>query len=121
MRPILAEDHIHPAIRARIEKHHAGVVDEVREAIERHDVVVVGMAQNPHPKRARRALDQRSIAYHYLEYGSYLSMWRPRTAIKMFTGWPTFPMIFVKGTLVGGANELAALIESGEIDTLLGA
>lgn len=120
MRPILDEAHIHPAIRGRIEQQHADVVDEVRAAIERHDVVVVGMAQNPHPKRARRALRAKGIEHCYLEYGSYLSKWRPRTALKMFTGWPTFPMIFIKGTFIGGASDLAALIESGELETLLG-
>ena len=29
----------------------------------------------------------------------------------MWTGWPTFPMVFVKGTLIGGADELEALVE----------
>ncbi len=35
--------------------------------------------------------------------------------LKMWTGWPTFPMVFVKGTLVGGAADLDRLIASGEI------
>jgi glutaredoxin-related protein len=33
----------------------------------------------------------------------------------MWTGWPTFPMIFAKGVLIGGANDLERLIESGEL------
>ena len=37
----------------------------------------------------------------------------------MWTGWPTFPMVFVKGSLVGGADDLAKLISSGELKTLL--
>ena len=56
---------------------------------------------------ARKALDARGIAYKYLEYGGYLSEWRRRNALKMWTGWPTFPMVFVKGTLVGGYADLA--------------
>ena len=32
----------------------------------------------------------------------------------------TFPMIFVKGTFVGGASDLAKLIETGELKRLLG-
>jgi len=38
-----------------------------------------------------------------------------RLALKMWTGWPTFPMVFVKGVLIGGADELARLIEKGEV------
>jgi glutaredoxin-related protein len=33
----------------------------------------------------------------------------------MWTGWQTFPMVFVKGVLVGGADHLKRLIESGEL------
>jgi glutaredoxin-related protein len=73
------------------------------------------MTQNPHPKRARKALDAAGVPYKYLEYGSYLDGWRRRNALKMWTGWQTFPMVFVKGVLVGGADDLERLIESGEL------
>jgi glutaredoxin-related protein len=83
-------------------------------------VVVLGMAQNPFVRKARKALDAAGIAHHDLDVGSYLSEWRRRNALKMWTGWPTFPMVFVKGTLVGGATDLAALLDSGELKRLLG-
>jgi glutaredoxin-related protein len=118
-RPILDEDHIHPAVRERVAKHHAAVVDEVKQAVATHAVVVVGMAMNPFPRKARRLLDAAGIAHHDLDYGSYLSDWRRRNALKMWTGWPTFPMVFVKGTLIGGADDLARLLASGELQRLL--
>ena len=120
-RSILAEDHIHPAIRDKVASHRAEIVAEVQQAAARHPVLVVGMKQNPHPRRARKALDARGIAYHYLEYGSYLGAWNLRLALKMWTGWPSFPMVFVKGELVGGADELVKLIDSGELDRMLSA
>jgi len=119
-RSILDEEHIHPAIRARIAGSHADIVREVQQAIAAHAVVVVGMAGNPFPKKARKALDAAKVPYHYLEYGSYLREWRRRNALKMWTGWPTFPMVFVKGTLIGGAGDLAKLIANGEIAKMLG-
>jgi monothiol glutaredoxin len=118
-RAILDEAHIHPAIRERIARHQADIVGEVQRAVTAHAVVVVGMRQNPFPRRARRALDAAGVAFHYLEYGSYFSDWRRRNALKMWTGWPTFPMVFVRGTLVGGADDLQRLIDSGELRTLL--
>lgn len=117
-RSILPESRIHPAIRARIAGHHADIVAEVEAAIASHPVVVVGMKTNPFPRRARRALDAAGVAYAYLEYGGYLGNWRRRNALKMWTGWPTFPMVFVKGVLVGGAQDLERLIESGELAQL---
>ena len=118
-RPVLAEDQIHPAVRERVARRHADIVAEVQRAVAAHPVVVVGMAQNPHPRRARRLLDAAGIAHHDVDYGSYLSGWRRRNALKMWSGWPTFPMVFVRGTLVGGASDLQRLIDSGELQRLL--
>ena len=118
-RSILDETHIHPAIRERVATHQQAIVREVQSAVERHAVVVVGMGLNPFPKKARKLLDAAGVAHHYLEYGNYLYSWRERNALKLWTGWPTFPMVFVKGTLVGGANDLQKLIDSGELKTLL--
>ena len=113
-------DRIDPAIRDVIASNHRDIVDEVEAAIAANDVVVVGMRQNPHPRRARKALAAAGIAFKYLEYGSYLSTWRKRTALKIWTGWPTFPMVFVKGVLVGGAGDVQKLLDSGELARRLG-
>lgn len=118
-RSILDDAHIHPAIRDKVAGNHADIVREVQAAIAANDVVVVGMAQNPFPRKARKALAARGIAHQYLEYGNYLGEWRRRNALKMWTGWPTFPMVFVKGVLIGGASELERLIDSGELDKML--
>jgi len=114
-RPILEESRIHPAIRDKVATNRTEIVKEVEAAVAAHPIVIVGMAQNPAPKKARKLLDAAGIAYHYLEYGSYLSDWRRRNALKMWTGWPTFPMVFVKGVLIGGADDLEKLIASGEL------
>jgi monothiol glutaredoxin len=120
-RSILDEAAIHPAIRAKIAGWNHAIVDEVKAAVAANDIVVVGMTQNPFPAKARKALDAAGQAYKYLGYGSYLGEWKPRSALKMWTGWPTFPMVFVKGTFVGGYSDLKALIDSGELKTLLAA
>ena len=118
-RHILPEERLHPAIRERVASLHADVVATVKAAIDAHPAVVVGMAFNPFCKRARRALQAAGVAHEYLEYGGYLSDWRRRNALKLWTGWPTFPMVFVRGQLVGGAQDLEALIASGELQRLL--
>jgi len=114
-RPILDETRIHPAIRDKVAGNRVEIVREVEAAAAAHRVLVVGMRQNPAPRIARRALDKAGIAYHYLEYGSYFSDWRRRTALKMWTGWQTFPMVFVKGVLIGGKDDLLRLIANGEL------
>jgi monothiol glutaredoxin len=119
-RTILDEAQIHPAVREDIANYRSDIVKEVQAAVAANGIVVVGMRQNPFPKKARKLLDAAGVPYKYLEYGSYLGEWRRRLALKMWTGWPTFPMVFVKGTLVGGATDVEKLIASGELKTLLG-
>jgi len=118
-RPILDESSIHPAIREKIASHERSIVREVQAAVAKHPVVVVGMGLNPFPKKARKALDAAGVAYQYLEYGNYFNNWRQRNALKLWTGWPTMPMVFVKGVLVGGADDLSRLIDSGELKKML--
>jgi monothiol glutaredoxin len=119
-RSVLDEAHIHPAVRDKIAASHADFVREVIEAVAKNDIVVVGMAQNPFPKKARRLLDEAKLEYTYIGHGSYLSGWRRRNALKMWTGWPTFPMVFVRGVLVGGADDLERLMARGELARMLG-
>ena len=114
-RTILEEAHIHPAVREKVANYRSDLIREVQTAVAANAIVVVGMRQNPAPKHARKLLDAAGIKYAYLEYGSYFSMWRQRLGLKMWTGWPTFPMIFVKGVLVGGADDMQKLLESGEL------
>jgi glutaredoxin-related protein len=94
---------------------HADTITEIADALRAHDVVVVGMAQNPHVKNVRKALDEAGVAFHYLEYGSYLSEWKKRLAIKLWSGWPTFPQVFVKGKLLGGEDLTKAAIADGTL------
>jgi len=119
-RQVLPEDQIHPAIRGRVAALHSADVDALRAAIAKHPVVVVGMAGNPFVRKALKALGAAGVAHHDIVIGSYLSEWRRRNALKMWSGWPTLPMVFVKGSLVGGADDLAGLIASGELKRLLG-
>lgn len=110
---------VHPAVAAAQASFHADLVEEVAKAVASEPVVVVGVSGLQPGRRARAYLDEQHVAYRYLEYGSYFSGWRRRLALKMWLGWPTFPLIFIKGTFIGGASDLKALIASGELKKLL--
>jgi len=43
-----------------------------------------------------------------------------RNGLKEYSNWPTFPQLFVKGELVGGADIVRQLHESGELTQVLG-
>lgn len=118
-RQILSLSQIHPTIQAKVGQQHIEVLNEVQAAIASNDVVVVGMRTNPFVSKARKALDAINVAHCDLDYGNYLNNWRKRNVLKMWTGWPTFPMVFVKGVLIGGADDLKLLIQAGELNKML--
>ena len=118
-RPRLAEQSIAPSALSAMVAFRAEVVREVDEAVRRDPVVVVGMAQNPHVRNVRQALDEAGVAYTYLEYGSYFSKWKERLAIKLWSGWPTFPQVFVRASLIGGEDLTKAAIADGSIKSTL--
>jgi monothiol glutaredoxin len=45
---------------------------------------------------------------------------RIREELSGVSGWPTIPQLFVSGELVGGADIVAEMFESGELAELLG-
>src|SRR5688572_8911914 len=69
-RPLLPESSLAPHVSEKIQSFHRNVVDAITAAIARDPVVVVGMAQNPFVKKARRALETAGVPFTYLEYGS---------------------------------------------------
>lgn len=121
MRDTFPEAKVHPAITEKIASYKKEELDAVKALLAAHRVVVVGMTQNPFPKKARKFLDEKGIPYEYLGIGSYLSEWRRRLVLKMWTGWPTFPMIFIDGVLIGGFQDLVKLSDSGDLTKLLAA
>ena len=112
-RPQIAPDKVAPAVHEIVSEFHRNIVDEVSTAVARDPVVVVGMAQNPVVKNARKLLTEQGIKFTYLEYGSYLSKYRERLAIKLWSGYPLFPMVFPDGTIIGGLRELKKVQEAG--------
>ena len=118
-RSILDPSKVHGAVSDQVGGGYPETVKEVADAVEKDDVVLVSMAQNPYCKKAKKLLTSTDTPFTCLEYGSYFSEWNRRGAIKMWSGWITLPMVFVKGTLVGGFSDLQALVENGELDKML--
>lgn len=113
-REILPQDRLEPEALNQMANYHSDIVKEVQTAISTNKVVIVGMRQNPVVKSAKKALTSAGIPFTYLEYGSYFSMWKQRLAIKLWSGWPTYPQVFFNGKLVGGRDETVKALAAGK-------
>lgn len=106
MRRVLPNEKLHTIAQNAIKSFHSDFVDEVEKAVQQNEWVIVGMKQNPVVKQARKHLDGLGIKYKYIEEGSYMGGWKRRLAIKLWSGWPTFPQVFHNGVLIGGYKDL---------------
>ena len=106
---------LHPDAAKKLAERHPETIAEIEAAIAENKVVVVGMAQNPHVKNVRKALTEAGVEFKYLEYGSYFSEWSRRLTIKLWSGWPTFPQVFVRGVLIGGEDLTKAALADGTL------
>lgn len=118
MRQILDPVKIEAHASSKIEAFHSTVVAEVKQAVSENKVVVIGMTGNIFVGKARKLLASNGVEHKYLAYGSYFGGWKQRLAIKLWSGWPTFPQVFVEGRLVGGYTDLEHLIREGKLTSL---
>lgn len=118
-RPMLPTHMLSPEVVNAQNNFYPEVVKNVSQAIEKDKVVVIGMSGNPFVKKAVKALEQAGVEFRYIGYGSYFSQWKQRLAIKLWTGWPTFPQVFVRGVLIGGATDTIKALENGRLQKLL--
>lgn len=107
------------AAQTFLDAYHSDVVERVASTVAAHPVVVIGMGWNPHVARVRKALDAAGIAHEYVEIGNYAGQWRERLAVKLWSGWPTFPQVFAQGELLGGDVLTRAAIDDGSLKARL--
>ncbi len=106
MRAVLQEKDMNPEASQFVNGYHRELVDTVQKAVQENEWVIVGMSANVFVRKARKHLSAHGLKFSYFEEGGYLSKWKNRLAIKLWSGWPTFPQVFHKGKLVGGYREL---------------
>jgi len=95
--------------------------EQIKQVIEGSDVVLF-MKGNPsfvmcgNSDRALQALRQTGAPVTAVDI---LPDPQIRQELSAISGWPTIPQVFVKGELVGGADIVQELAESGELEQLL--
>lgn len=81
------------------------------------DVKIFTTAYCPYCVRAKRLLTQKGVPYEEIDVGNDDAL--REQMVKDAGGRRTVPQIFIGGKAIGGYEELAALEQAGELDTLL--
>jgi monothiol glutaredoxin len=95
--------------------------DQIKTIIESEDVALFmkGTPQFVMCGNSQRALEALRRAGAPVTAVDILPDPRIRQELSALSGWPTIPQVFVRGELVGGADIVEELAESGELEQTL--
>ena len=95
--------------------------DRIKEIIDTEDVVLFmkGTPQWVMCGNSMRALEALRAAEAPITAVDILPNPHYREELSALSGWPTIPQVFVRGELVGGADIVEELYESGELQAKL--
>ncbi|MBA2504981.1 MAG: Grx4 family monothiol glutaredoxin [Thermoleophilaceae bacterium] len=98
------------------------IQDFLKKAIDENEVMLFmkGTPEAPacgFSSRTAGALNSLDVRYAALDI---LPDPRIREQLSALSGWPTIPQLFIKGQLVGGADIVAEMYETGDLAEALG-
>ena len=90
-------------------------VEELQCMINNFEIVVVGVQLNSKSRQVSTLLQASEHDFKELYLRPWLMDRRKKLAVMLWSGWPTFPQVFIRGMLIGGEQELRRAIQNGEL------
>lgn len=97
------------------------IIDRIEKEIKSHKVVLFVKGTPEAPQCGFSAATMELFKKMNVPFYSVDILNNPdiRAALPQYSNWPTFPQIFIDGTLVGGCDIAHEMYESGELQKLL--
>ena len=97
------------------------IEDKLREQIKENSILIYmkGTPYEPKCGFSARTVQTLIDCESQFSYVDVLENDDVRASLPKVSDWPTFPQIFINGELVGGADIIAQMHESGELKKLI--
>lgn len=97
------------------------IEDKLREQIKENSVLIYmkGTPYEPRCGFSARTVQTLIDCESQFSYVDVLENEDVRTSLPKVSDWPTFPQVFINGELVGGADIIAQMYETGELKKLI--
>ena len=98
------------------------IQEKLKEQIKENDVLIYmkGTPYEPKCGFSARTVQILIDCESQFSYVDILENNDVRQELPKVTDWPTFPQVFIKGELVGGADIIAQMHENGDLKKLIG-
>ena len=97
------------------------IEDKLKEQINENDILIY-MKGTPYEPRCGFSAKTIQILIECDSKFSYVDVLENndvRMTLPKVSDWPTFPQVFIKGELIGGADIIAQMHETGELKNLI--
>ena len=97
------------------------IEEKLKEQINENDILIY-MKGTPYEPRCGFSAKTIQILIECDSKFSYVDVLENndvRVALPKVSDWPTFPQVFIKGELIGGADIIAQMHETGELKDLI--
>ncbi len=97
-------------------------IERIEKEINSHKVVIFVKGTPEAPQCGFSAatmeiFDELGVPFHTVDI---LASPDIRMALPEYSKWPTFPQVFIDGNLIGGCDIVREMVESGELQKILG-
>ena len=97
------------------------IEEKLREQIKENSILIymIGTRYEPKCGFSARTVQTLIECESQFRYVDVLDNNDVRVSLPKVSDWPTFPQVFINGELVGGADIIAQMHESGELKKLI--
>jgi len=99
------------------------VIERIKNQLSSHPVLLYMKGTPDFPQCGFSAAAVRTLKTAGAKF-DYINIFEDpelREALKRYSNWPTYPQLYVKGELIGGADIVTEMYRSGELQKLLAA
>jgi monothiol glutaredoxin len=99
----------------------ANVIDRIKSQLSSSNVMLYMKGTPDFPQCGFSAAAVQALQSVGAEFGSVNIFEDPelREALKQYSNWPTYPQLYVKGELIGGADIIRDMHQSGELQKVV--
>ncbi len=97
------------------------IIETIKSQIENNGVILYmkGTPQAPQCGFSARSVQALMACGERFAFVNILDNPEIREQLKVYSNWPTFPQLYVKGELIGGCDIITEMFDSGELQTLI--
>ncbi|MCW5588597.1 MAG: Grx4 family monothiol glutaredoxin [Legionellales bacterium] len=97
------------------------IIDDIQQQIANNNIILYmkGSPQMPQCGFSARAVQVLNACGEKYAFIDILQHPEIRQQLPLYSNWPTFPQLYIKGELIGGSDIMAELYEQGELQELI--